>query len=128
MNSPNDFENNLEADMGGMGSGRHGYTGARDATRRIPIRSIVRPWKRNSLLTAPQSFARQYSRDVDAVASSIRELTALDQVIIIYRHRSAGDDGKNEKLSLGIPSVSTGPAVTLTRNDPGYNLSSLWFW
>ena len=113
--------------MGGMGSGRHGYTGARDATNEY--RSInVRPWKRNSLLTAPQSFARQYSRDFDAVASSIRELTALDQVIIIYRHRSAGDDGKDEKLSLGIPSVSTGPAVTLTRNDPGYNLSSLWFW
>ena len=80
--------------MGGMGSGRHWYWGAKHTTD--DYRSIdVRCWKRDGLLTPHQSFSWQWSRHGEEIAS-IRVRTELDRVILTYRHRIGGEDWKDE--------------------------------
>lgn len=79
--------------MGGIGSGRHWYAGAKDTTRNY--RSIdVRRWKRGGLLTPGQSFGWQWSRQSELVAS-ILVRSESDRVTLTYRHRSGGKDWKD---------------------------------
>ncbi len=86
--------------MGGMGSGRHWYYGAKDTTS--DYRSIdVRRWHRDGLLTPHQSFGRRWSRDGETLAS-IRVRTESDRVILTYRHRSGGDDWKDESYPVRL--------------------------
>jgi hypothetical protein len=84
--------------MGGIGSGRDWYWGAKDTTG--GYRSIdVRRWKREGLLIPYQSFGWQWSRD-DEVVASIRVRTESDRVILTYRHRSNGEDWKDESYPV----------------------------
>jgi hypothetical protein len=83
---------NPKARMGGMGSGRHRYYGAKDTTD--DCRSIdVRRWSRDGLLRPHQVFDWQWSRHGE-VAASIRVWTESDRVFLGYRRRrrSGGAD------------------------------------
>jgi len=84
--------------MGGIGSGRYWYLGAKDTT--ADYRSIdVRRWRRDGLLDHYQSFGWQWSRDGE-VAASINVRTEPDRVILSYRHRSGGEDWKDESYPV----------------------------
>lgn len=84
--------------MGGIGSGRHWYWGAKDTTD--DFRSIdVRRWKRGGLLTPHQSFGWQWSRHGE-VAASIQVRTESDRVILTYSHRSGGEGWKDESYPV----------------------------
>ena len=80
--------------MGGMGSGSYYRWNTTDTTD--DYRSIdVRRWKRDGLLETHQSFGWQWSRRGEVVAS-IRVRTETNRVILTYRHRSGGEDWKDE--------------------------------
>ena len=84
--------------MGGMGSGRHWHYGAKDTTE--DYRSIdVRRWKRDGLLTPNQTFVWQWTRRGEVMAS-IRAGAEADRVILTYRHRSGGEDWKDESYPV----------------------------
>jgi len=84
--------------MGGMGSGRYWYWEAKDIVANC--RSIdVRGWQRDGLLAPHPSFGWQWSRHGEAVAS-IRVHTEPDRVILTYRHRSGGEDWKDESYPV----------------------------
>ena len=76
--------------MGGTGSGRKYYFGAKDTTE--DYRSIdVRRWNRDGLLTPGQSFGWQWSRNDEKVAS-IQCRTESNRVTLTYSHRTRGED------------------------------------
>lgn len=80
--------------MGGMGSGRHWYWGARDTTG--DYRSIdVRRWQRDGSLEPGCAFIWHWSRN-GKVAASIRVSVETDHVILGYRHRSGGGKWNDE--------------------------------
>jgi len=82
--------------MGGMGSGRRWYSGAKDTTDNY--RSIdVRRWKQDGLLTPYQTFGWLWSRHGEVVAS-IRVRTERDRVILVHRHRSSGKEWKTKTI------------------------------
>lgn len=84
--------------MGGSGSGRQWYWGAKDTTD--DYRCIdVRRWKRDGLLTPHQSFGWRWSRHGEVFAS-INVRTEPDRVILTYRHRSGDDDWKDEQYPV----------------------------
>jgi hypothetical protein len=84
--------------MGGIGSGRHWYSGAKDTTD--DYRSIdVRRWKRDGLLTPHQSFGWQWSRHGEVVAS-IRVRTEPNRVILTYRQRIGAEEWKDESYPV----------------------------
>ena len=84
--------------MGGIGSGRHWYYGAKDTTD--DYRSIdVRRWKRDGLLTPHQAFGWQWSRHGEVVAS-IRVRTEQGRVFLIYRHRRNGEEWQDENYPV----------------------------
>jgi hypothetical protein len=86
--------------MGGMGSGRHWHCGAKYTTG--DCRAIdVRRWKRDGLLKSNQSFGWQWSRHGEVVAS-IRVRTESGRVILTYRHRSGGDEWKDESYPIKL--------------------------
>jgi len=76
--------------MGGMGSGRHWYYGAKDTTS--DYRALdIRRWKRDGLLTPGQAFGWQWSRHGEVLAS-IRVRTEENRILLIYRHRNQGEE------------------------------------
>lgn len=82
--------------MGGSGSGQR--WDAKDTTD--DYRSIdVRRWQRDGLLAPHRIFGWQWSRDGEVVAS-IRVRTEPDRVILTYRHRSGGEDWKDENYPI----------------------------
>lgn len=84
--------------MGGIGSGRHWYFGAKEAT--TDCRSIdARHWKKEGLLKPHQLFGWQWSCSGKCVAS-IRVRIEPDRVILTYRHRSYGKDWKDESYPV----------------------------
>ena len=84
--------------MGGMGSGRIWYYGAKDTT--YDCRHIdVRRWKKDGLLSSQQPFMWQWSRDGEVVAS-IQVRADTGSVTLTYRHRSGGDDWKDESYPV----------------------------
>jgi hypothetical protein len=84
--------------MGGIGSGRYWYWGAKDTVANY--RSIdVRRWQRDGLLAPHQSFGWRWSCDGEVVAS-INVRTEPDRVILRYRHRSGGEDWKDESYPV----------------------------
>ena len=84
--------------MGGMGSGRYWYYDAKDTTG--DYRSIdVRRWHRDGFLTPNQAFRWQWSRDGDVFAS-ILVRTEPGHIILSYRHRSGGEEWKEEKYPV----------------------------
>ena len=86
--------------MGGMGSGRHWYWGAKDTTG--DYRAVdVRRWQRDGLLAPHQAFGWQWSREGEVVAS-IRARTEPGRVIFTYRHRSSGEEWKDESYPVRL--------------------------
>lgn len=86
--------------MGGIGSGRRWHYRAKDTTE--DYRSIdVRRWKRDGLLSSGQSFNWQWSRHGEVVAS-IRVRSEPERVTLSYRHRSGGDDWKDESYPVHL--------------------------
>jgi len=86
--------------MGGLGSGRHWYWGAEDPTD--DHRSIdVRRWRRDGLLIPHQSFGWQWLRRGEAVAS-IGVRTEPGRVVLTYRHRSGGENWKDESYPVHL--------------------------
>ena len=86
--------------MGGRGSGRHWHFGAKDTTS--DYRSIdVRRWQRDGLLTPNNSFSWQWSREGEVFAS-IRVRTEPGRVILTYRHRSGGEEWKDESYPVRL--------------------------
>lgn len=84
--------------MGGVGSGRHWYSGAKDTTE--DYRSIdVRRWNRDGLLNPGQSFVWQWSRYSEVVAS-IRVRGESERVTLSYRYRSGGGDWQDESYPI----------------------------
>ena len=84
--------------MGGSGSGRRWHYGCKDTTE--GYRSIdVRRWKRGGFLTPGRAFSWQWSRDSEVVAS-INVRAELGRVIVTYRHRSGGDEWKDESYPV----------------------------
>jgi hypothetical protein len=84
--------------MGGIGSGRRWYAGAKDTIDNY--RSIdVRRWKRDGLLEPYRSFSWQWSRQGEVVAS-MRVRTELDRVVLSYRHRSGGEAWRDESYPV----------------------------
>ena len=84
--------------MGGIGSGGHWHYGAKDTTD--DYRSIdVRRWKRDGLLKPHQSFGWKWSRQGEVVAS-IRVHSETDRVVLTYRHRTGGEDWKDESYPV----------------------------
>ena len=84
--------------MGGIGSGRQRCWFAGGSTDDY-FSIDVRRWKRDDLLTPHQSFGWQWSRHGEVVAS-IRVRTEQDRVILTYRHRSGGEDWKDESYPV----------------------------
>jgi hypothetical protein len=84
--------------MGGIGSGRRWYPSAKDTV--ADFRSIdVRHWSRDGFLDPYQSFGWQWSHDGE-VTASINVRTEPDRVILTYRHRSGGEDWKDESYPV----------------------------
>ena len=86
--------------MGGMGSGGCWSSAAKDTTD--DHGSIdVRRWQRQGLLIPNQSFDCQWSRRGKPFAS-IRVRTEPGQIILIYRHRSGGEDWQDESYPIRL--------------------------
>lgn len=84
--------------MGGIGSGRRSRWDAKDSTD--DYRTIdVRRWKRDGLLTPHQSFRWKWSQYGEVVAA-IQVHTEPDRVTLTYRHRSRGEDWKDESYPV----------------------------
>ena len=86
--------------MGGMGSGRHWHYGAKDTT--VDYKTIdMRRWKRDGLLKPDQSFGWQWTRNGEVIAS-IRVRTEPGRVILTYRHKSGGNEWKDESYPIQL--------------------------
>lgn len=86
--------------MGGHGSGRYHYTGARDTTdeyRQLDIRCL----QREGLLTPGLSYACQWSHNMKNIAS-IGLRIELDRIILTYRYRSAGEEWQEKQYFVLI--------------------------
>lgn len=90
VNFPNDFGKKLEALMGGMGSGRQWYWGAKDTVGNYHTID-VRQLQRDDLLAPGRTFDLRWSRGEEVLAS-IRVRTEMDRVILDYRQRSRASD------------------------------------
>ena len=66
--------------------------------RRLPIHRRA-ALETGRLLTPHQAFGWQWSRHGEVVAS-IRVRTERDRVILTYRHRSGGEDWKDENYPV----------------------------
>ena len=108
--------------MGGMGSGRHWYWGAKDSTDDY-LSIDVRRWKRDGLLTPHQFFGWQWSRHGEVVAS-ICVRTELDRLILTYRHRWGGEDWQDESYPVYLDWT----ACHLGSATPLVSLSHPWLW
>ena len=84
--------------MGGIGSGRRWYYGAKDTTADLRVIDIRR-WKRDGLLRTPNAFCWQWSRD-GRVAAAINVGVGTDGLILDYRHRRR--DGPWESVSYPV--------------------------
>jgi len=84
--------------MGGLGSGRHWYFGAKNTINDCHAIDIRR-WNRDGLLTPHQSFGWQWLHREEAVAS-IRVHTEAGRVILTYRHRAGTEDWKDESYPV----------------------------
>lgn len=83
--------------MGGMNSGRR-HQGGKDTTD--GYRAVdVRRWQREGLLTPGRAFGWQWSRNGKKMAS-IQVRSEVDQVTLIYRHRSGGGEWQDEQYPV----------------------------
>ncbi len=86
--------------MGGMGSGRHWHYDAKNTTS--DYRSIdVRRWHRDGLLAPNQAFGWNWTCNGKTEAS-IRARTEPGQVILTYRHKSDGNEWKDQSYPVSL--------------------------
>lgn len=86
--------------MGGIGSGRKGYDGAKETTedyRRLDIRR----WQRDRLLEPGSTFGWQWSRMGETIAS-INVTPEYHRVILAYRHRRGEGEWQEERYPVYI--------------------------
>ncbi len=84
--------------MGGSGSGNRWHFGAKSTTN--DYRSIdVRRFKREGVLRPGYWGGWQWSRDGEVIAS-IQIRTEQDRIMLTYRHRSGGEDWKDEQYPV----------------------------
>lgn len=84
--------------MGGMGSGRHWYYGAKDTTSNY--QSIdVRRWHKDGLLNSIRAFNWQWTCNGDVIAS-IGVRPEPGRVNLVYRHKANG--GEWQEMSYPI--------------------------
>ncbi len=90
--------------MGGLGSGRHWHYGAHDTTD--DYRAIdVRRWQRDGFLRPGRTFGWQWTRN-NQVTASIQVRVDTGCVWLIYRHRSGGDEWKDENYPVCLDRTS----------------------
>ena len=86
--------------MGSIGSGRRWHLGSRDTTE--GYRSIDVRWlKREGMLTPRANRRITWSRHGEVVAS-INVRAELGRLILTYRHRSSGDEWKDENYPVHL--------------------------
>lgn len=86
--------------MGGIGSGRQFYWGAR--TKTTDYRSIdIRRWHRDGLLEPGLAYGWEWKRNGEVVAS-IRVRTETGRVILSYKHRSSGEEWQDESYPVSL--------------------------
>jgi len=84
--------------MGGPGSGNRSRYGAKSSTD--DYRTLdVRRWAREGMLRPGHWGGWQWTRNGEVVAS-IQMRAEEDRVILIYRHRSSGDEWKDERFKV----------------------------
>lgn len=86
--------------MGGIGSGRHWYSDAKDTVNDYQIID-VRRWQRDGFLAPHKSFAWGWNRDGQTVAW-IDVRTEPGRVILSYRHRFRGGDWKDATYPVSL--------------------------
>lgn len=88
--------------MGGYGSGRQFYYGAK-ATTSTYLNIDIRRWKREKLLAPNNSFARQWQCDREVVASiQVDVASDLSYVTLRYRNKKHGQDWKSFNYQVPI--------------------------
>ena len=86
--------------MGGLGSGIHWRYGAKSTTN--DYRALdVRRWALEGVLKPGYCGSWQWTRNGETVAS-IQMRAEQDRVILIYRHRSGGEEWKDEQYPVRI--------------------------
>lgn len=90
--------------MGGRGSGRHWYFGAKDTTGEYRALD-VRRWHRDGLLEPGRWFGWQWLRDGETVAS-IHVRVESDRVVLSYRHQRGGEEWKSEEYPVDLDRTS----------------------
>ena len=86
--------------MGGLGSGRQWYYGAKDTTddhRKLDVRRL----HRDGLLKSNQTYSWQWSRNGE-VTSSIQIRTESDQIVLKYRHRSGSEEWQDRHYPVEL--------------------------
>lgn len=86
--------------MGGPGSGRRSFSGARYTTEDLKTIDIRR-WKRDGLLKPGKPFNWQWLRQHRVVASIWVE-PYPDRVLLSYRQRTGNSDWQNEKYAVRL--------------------------
>jgi hypothetical protein len=90
--------------MGGPGSGNRWRYGAKSSTD--DYRTLdVRRWAREGMLRPGHWGGWQWTRNGEVVAS-IRMRAEEDRVFLMYRHRSGGEDWKDEQYPVRIVRTS----------------------
>lgn len=86
--------------MGGLGSGNRWRYGAKSTTDDYHALD-VRRWAREGMLRPGYWGGWQWTRNGEVV-SSIRMRAEADRVILMYRHRSGGEEWKDEQYPVRI--------------------------
>jgi hypothetical protein len=86
--------------MGGQGSGRHHYIGARNTTDEY-LNLDVRCLQREGLLIPGLSYGCQWSHHGKKIAS-IWVRVELDQIILTYQQRSAGEEWQDKDYPVRL--------------------------
>lgn len=89
--------------MGGFGSG-HGAKGLTSDYRALDVRQLGRLGR----LTPGQAFDWSWTRDGKTVGV-IRVRTEADRAILIYKHRSGGEEWKDEQYPVRIVRTRCNP-------------------
>ncbi len=87
--------------MGGSGSGRRYYSGAKDCTedyRRLDVRKL----QRDGFLKPGRAFTWQWSRKDGEVVAWIRIRTESDRLILAYKHRTHGGEWQDKEYPIRI--------------------------
>jgi len=86
--------------MGGRGSGRRWYPGAKETTH--DYRTLdVRRLQREGSLTPGRKLSWNWLRNNETVAS-VRVRTEADRIILSYQHRIVGDEWKSEEYPIRL--------------------------